>query len=51
MHRFSEAAELLREVATWTGTKVPLSLVARLERSQPPFEVHEAARLRRLRAC
>jgi hypothetical protein len=49
VHRFNEAAELLAEVETWTGTTVPAALRRRLKRSGPPFDVHEGARLRRLR--
>ena len=49
VHRFNTAAELLNEVKTWTGTTVPLPLFRRLKRSVPPLEVHEEARLRRLR--
>jgi hypothetical protein len=48
-HRFNAAAELLKEVKTWTGTTVPPLLVRRIKRSVPPFEVHEDTRLRRLR--
>ena len=50
VHRFNEAAELLTEVKTWTGTTVPSPLLRRIKRSVPPFEVQEGARLRRLRA-
>ena len=50
VHRFNEAAQLLTEVKTWTGTTVPIPLLRRIERSVPPFEVQEGARLRRLRA-
>jgi hypothetical protein len=50
VHRFSEAAQLLAEVKTWTGTTVPPPLLRRIKRSVPPFEVQEGARLRRLRA-
>jgi hypothetical protein len=49
VHRFNEAAHLLTEVKTWTGTTVPPTLLRRVRRSVPPFEVHEGARLRRLR--
>jgi len=48
VHRFGEAQALSAEVATWTGTRVPTALRRRLERSAPPFEVREGARLRRL---
>jgi hypothetical protein len=48
-HRFDHAPALLAELKTWTGTTVPSRLLRRLERSAPPFEVHEGARLRRLR--
>ena len=50
VHRFSEAAKLLAEVKTWTGTTVPTSLLRRITQSRPPFDVQEGARLRRLRA-
>lgn len=50
VHRFNEAAQLLTEVKTWTGTTVPIPLLRRIKRSVPPFEVQEGARLRRLRA-
>jgi hypothetical protein len=50
VHRFNEAALLLTEVKTWTGTTVPPPLLRRIRRSVPPFEVQEGARLRRLRA-
>jgi hypothetical protein len=50
VHRFDGARALLEEVRTWTGTRVPASLVRRLERARPPFDVREGARLRRLRA-
>ncbi len=49
VHRFHEVAELLAEVGTWTGTAVPAALRRRLQRSRSPFDVHEGARLRRLR--
>ena len=49
VHRFNQAGELLAEVKTWTGTTIPAALRRRLERSGPPFDVHEGARLRRLR--
>ncbi len=49
VHRFNGAAELLAEVGTWTGTAVPTALRQRLTQSRPPFDVHEGARLRRLR--
>jgi hypothetical protein len=49
VHRFNEAAQLLAEVKTWTGTTVPPTLLRRVKRSVPPFEVQEGARLRRLR--
>jgi hypothetical protein len=49
VHRFNEAAELLAEVGTWTGTTVPAALRRCLRRARPPFDVHEGARLRRLR--
>jgi len=35
VHRFNEAAELLAEVETWTGTTVPAPLRRRLERYLP----------------
>ncbi|MGH7947717.1 MAG: hypothetical protein ACREQF_00625 [Candidatus Binataceae bacterium] len=50
VHRFSGSDELLTEVQTWTGTKIPPLLVRRVKRSAPPFDVREGARLRRLRA-
>jgi hypothetical protein len=49
VHRFGDAAELLSEIGSWTGTTVPAVLRRRLERSKPPFEVHEGAKLRRFR--
>jgi hypothetical protein len=49
VHRFNGAADLVTEVATWTGTTVPAELVRGLELSKPPFDVHEGARLRQLR--
>jgi hypothetical protein len=50
VHRFNGAAELLAEVKTWKGTTVPEALLGSIEKSRSPFEVHEGARLRRLRA-
>ena len=50
VHRFSGSDELLTEVQTWTGTKVPPSLLRQVKRSAPPFDVREGVRLRRLRA-
>jgi hypothetical protein len=50
VHRFNEAAQLLTEVRTWTGTTIPPPLLRRIKRFVPPFEVQEGARLRRLRA-
>jgi hypothetical protein len=49
VHRFDDAAGLLAEVSTWTGTSVPAALARRLTRAAPPFDVQEGARLRRLR--
>jgi len=49
VHRFNSVAELLEAVTTWRGTAVPPPLLRRIKRSVPPFEVHEDARLRRLR--
>jgi hypothetical protein len=31
VHRFNAAAELLKEVKTWTGTKVPHPLLRRMK--------------------
>jgi len=50
VHRFNDAAQLLANVGTWTGTRVPSTVRKRLERAVPPFEVQEGAKLRRLRA-
>ena len=50
VHRFNDAAQLLAEVKTWTGTSVSAALLRRLKRSAPPFDVQEGARLRQLRA-
>jgi len=50
VHRFSQAAQLLADVETWTGTRIPSTLRKRLQRAVPPFEVQEGAKLRRLRA-
>ena len=50
VHRFGSASALVAELKTWTGTTLPAPLLRRLERSAPPFDVHERARLRRLRA-
>jgi hypothetical protein len=50
VHRFSQAAKLLSDVETWTGTRIPSTLRKRLQRAVPPFEVQEGAKLRRLRA-
>ena len=48
VHRFNEAAQLLTEVRTWTGTTIPPPLLKRIKRFVPPFEVQEGARPRRL---
>jgi hypothetical protein len=50
VHRFNDAVQLLADVGTWTGTRVPSAVRKRLQRAVPPFEVQEGARLRRLRA-
>jgi len=49
-HRFNEASQLLADVETWTGTRIPSTVRKRLQRTVPPFEVQEGARLRKLRA-
>ena len=50
VHRFSDAAQLLADIETWTGTRIPSTVRRRLQRAAPPFEVREGAKLRRLRA-
>jgi hypothetical protein len=50
VHRFSEAAQLLADVETWTGTRIPSTVRKRLQQTVPPFQVQEGAKLRRLRA-
>jgi hypothetical protein len=50
VHRFNDAVQLLADVETWTGTRVPRAVRKRLQRAVPSFEVQEGARLRRLRA-
>jgi hypothetical protein len=50
VHRFDETAQLVADVETWTGTRIPLTVRKRLQRAGPPLEVQEGARLRRLRA-
>jgi hypothetical protein len=48
VHRYADAAELLKDIKTWTGTSIPAALRRRLERSIPPFDVQEGARLKLL---
>ena len=50
VHRFSQAAQPLADVETWTGTRIPSTVRMRPQRTVSPFEVQEGAKLRRLRA-
>jgi hypothetical protein len=45
VHRFSEATQLLADVETWMGTRVPFAVRKRLQRAEPPSKCKKA------RAC
>ncbi len=49
VHRYNGVDELVAEMKTWTGTSIPAALHRRLQRSNPPFDIRQSARLRRLR--
>ena len=48
---FASGAALLEKVSDWRGTRISISLAARIAAVDSPAAVHQQVRMRLLRAC
>ena len=50
LERFESSQELLEDVTSWEGCRMPARVAARIRKAEPPLDIWERVVLRRFRA-